>query len=466
MGDSYSFLHMEKIKTAGHMVNVTNHNLRRADKDNIITELSSMNREYISLKDSMVINERTADRCLKNGYYSISQRGRIITVSLYDDYDLVKSFQRTLRDKGVFTSEIIEEEMLQSKKYTLNVKSKDIELVNEIMNGCCIDKLQDDLNNDKLTCYDAFQSKIANLGYYENHSYRKNAVLGYEAILTYTRNADIDPYEWADESIKWLHETFDKSPDKKGNVVSAVLHMDEPGNPHIHAVIIPIDEKGHLNASRFTNGFAAMTELQSSYADAVAHFGLKRGVSGSSAEHRDINKMYAELNNIKNVPKPKEGETTEDYYKRIQGHVETQLLAGHRKNQEEYTRNIQKLDEQKKDYRQALADDMEEEELLLKNKIKKLDRKIKEKEKKTSAMNDHMLALRQQIDDTLQYYDLMNEEAEEYKEYRRYARGLKILEQTEPEMAAEIKAGFEYVKGYGDRYEEFSYLFSEGEAEL
>ena len=165
MGDSYSFLHMEKIKTAGHMVNVTNHNLRRADKDNIITELSSMNREYISLKDSMVINERTADRCLKNGYYSISQRGRIITVSLYDDYDLVKSFQRTLRDKGVFTSEIIEEEMLQSKKYTLNVKSKDIELVNEIMNGCCIDKLQDDLNNDKLTCYDAFQSKIANLGY-------------------------------------------------------------------------------------------------------------------------------------------------------------------------------------------------------------------------------------------------------------------------------------------------------------
>ena len=85
--------------------------------------------------------------------------------------------------------------------------------------------------------------------------------------------------------------------------------MDEVGSPHIHAFVVPIDERGRLNAKRFTDGSRAMSALQSSYADSVKETGLKRGVSGSSARHQDIRMMYANMNNAMVLPDIKKGET-------------------------------------------------------------------------------------------------------------------------------------------------------------
>ena len=46
------------------------------------------------------------------------------------------------------------------------------------------------------------------------------------------KNGRLD--EWCQDNLDWLRKTYGT-----GNVVSAVLHMDEE-TPHIHATIVPI----------------------------------------------------------------------------------------------------------------------------------------------------------------------------------------------------------------------------------
>lgn len=96
----------------------------------------------------------------------------------------------------------------------------------------------------------AWEDRIKDLPYYQKHDVRKNAVLGYEVMMAFSQdgNENIDIDTWKKNSIKWLHDTFDKAPDGKSNVLHAVLHMDETAGPHIHAFIVPIDENGRLNA--------------------------------------------------------------------------------------------------------------------------------------------------------------------------------------------------------------------------
>lgn len=108
---------------------------------------------------------------------------------------------------------------------------------------------------------------------------RKGAVLGIEAVLTYTRaeGADIDVEQWAADSLAWLQEKFGKD-----NVRNAILHLDE-ANPHIHAIIIPMDEKGRLNCKHFINGPKSLADYQTSYAEAVGDkYGLSRGTQYST----------------------------------------------------------------------------------------------------------------------------------------------------------------------------------------
>ena len=60
-----------------------------------------------------------------------------------------------------------------------------------------------------------------------------------------------------------------------------------------------------------------MSEHQTTYAKYMQSFGLKRGLKGSQARHKDIKRFYAELNQaINRVPEQLPGESFEKYMER------------------------------------------------------------------------------------------------------------------------------------------------------
>lgn len=126
--------------------------------------------------------------------------------------------------------------------------------------------------------------------------------------------------EWCEDNLDWLRKAYGAD-----NVVSAVLHMDEK-TPHIHATVVPIvtgerrkaketkkrEEKPEQDAPgkkkyRKKNPNAArlcaddvMTRenlklFQDTYAEAMAKYGLKRGIDGSEAKHTTNQEYYREL---------------------------------------------------------------------------------------------------------------------------------------------------------------------------
>lgn len=109
------------------------------------------------------------------------------------------------------------------------------------------------------TYQEAFEKKIKGSDYYydgeiKKRKYRKDAVRAFEVVTTFSREErdNIDIEKWQRDNVAWLQKTFNRRPDKYGdNVVSVVYHGDEAGNVHCHALIIPIDEKGALNAKGY-----------------------------------------------------------------------------------------------------------------------------------------------------------------------------------------------------------------------
>ncbi|MCY7284793.1 MAG: DUF3991 domain-containing protein, partial [Cyanobacteria bacterium CAN_BIN43] len=67
--------------------------------------------------------------------------------------------------------------------------------------------------------------------------------------------------------------------------------------PHIHAYMVPLDEKGKLNCRALLGGSRyRLSELQDDFAQAMAILGLERGIKGSKAKHTEISKYYAAVN--------------------------------------------------------------------------------------------------------------------------------------------------------------------------
>lgn len=137
-----------------------------------------------------------------------------------------------------------------------------------------------------------------------NRKIRKNAVLAIEFLLSaspeyfrpdHSENGGVfqqdrvESFEKA--ALDWLTNTFGNK-----NIVSVVTHLDEQ-TPHLHAIFVPIDPTtDKLNASKWFDGKKALTELQTSFANSVAHLGLKRGVERSTATHFRISEYYAHVN--------------------------------------------------------------------------------------------------------------------------------------------------------------------------
>lgn len=82
------------------------------------------------------------------------------------------------------------------------------------------------------------------------------------------------------------------------NLVSLVLHLDE-ATPHAHALVMPFDENGNLNAKKVFNR-QGLIRLQDTYAEYCKPLGVQRGLRGSTAKHEQVKKFYT----LVNIPTP------------------------------------------------------------------------------------------------------------------------------------------------------------------
>lgn len=106
---------------------------------------------------------------------------------------------------------------------------------------------------------------------------RRDAVTAIGIILTGTHERMLEIQ--ADEKLftSWKRKNFDFLIKKFGkkNIVRFVLHLDEK-TAHIHAIVVPINDKGRLSASSFLD--CTLKNFQDEYGAAMEPFGLSRGI--------------------------------------------------------------------------------------------------------------------------------------------------------------------------------------------
>lgn len=125
---------------------------------------------------------------------------------------------------------------------------------------------------------------------------------------------------WCRDSLDWLKKKYGER-----NVVAATLHLDEEA-PHIHASVVPIIQ-GERRKKKLNKEHEApkkqykkkkadrprlcaddvmtkdkLIHYQDSYAEAMARYGLERGIKGSEARHITTSEFYrnqkVESNNL------------------------------------------------------------------------------------------------------------------------------------------------------------------------
>lgn len=136
---------------------------------------------------------------------------------------------------------------------------------------------------------------------------RSDAVKGIEAEISYSKPESLnltveEVYKWGEDVTKWLKEKFGEN-----NVKHVVMHCDEDVtyddsdsnfknpekhmHPHIHAFIIPIDDKAHLNCHNFLSP-TSLREMQTSFHTEVgSKYGMNRGEVNTQVSYEDIRKM-------------------------------------------------------------------------------------------------------------------------------------------------------------------------------
>ena len=125
---------------------------------------------------------------------------------------------------------------------------------------------------------------------------RKNGVRAIECLVTaspekmdsMTRQEQDDYFE---DAKKWVAQNFGG----EQNIFCTAIHRDEK-TPHMHVLLVPMNDKGKLSASTYLDGGAKLRALQTDFAESVGEkYGLKRGIEGSKAKHQTIQKYYAKL---------------------------------------------------------------------------------------------------------------------------------------------------------------------------
>lgn len=104
---------------------------------------------------------------------------------------------------------------------------------------------------------------------------------------------------WASAALAWAKRTW---PDQ---LASMVLHADDEMTPHAHLLVVPRVQKpsgGWRLNSKALFDRERLRELQSSFADAIAHLGIKRGEPGSKAKHSEVRQFYGAIHQANGLP--------------------------------------------------------------------------------------------------------------------------------------------------------------------
>ncbi|WP_413176347.1 MobV family relaxase [Anabaena azotica] len=160
-------------------------------------------------------------------------------------------------------------------------------------------------NADDPPLEEMVKAKIASA---TKHKPRKDAVLCSEIFLSaspeYFRPNDISKAgEWDEDlmwsfahaSTKWLQKNY------ADKCVRLELHLDE-ATPHIHAYVVPINDKTNQLSHKAMFGgdgrsaSIKLSQLQDSYAEALAPLGISRGVKGSKANYTKVREYYQAVN--------------------------------------------------------------------------------------------------------------------------------------------------------------------------
>ena len=260
----------------------------------------------------------------------------------------------------------------------------------------------------------AWEERKSSLEYYDNFKLRKDAVKAIEIVMSVPKEdaEKINLETWKKANLKWLKDTFEKGPEGKGsNLLSVVYHGDE-SNSHIHAIITPVNEQGHFNANTWMGGRKQMIELQNSYAKEMKQFGLKRGLEGTKAKHKDIARMYAKidqnLNSVEEELQLKNHESISEYHDRVVEYMKTRSVAQQRQLDDKDRKILEarhEMNEWKKRY-DALGLDAE----LKENDMKRIE-KNHEKEQEgmerqygSTAVIRHKLEESQMLSDAISSY--------------------------------------------------------------
>jgi hypothetical protein len=159
---------------------------------------------------------------------------------------------------------------------------------------------------------------------------RKNGVQCLEYLITASPDS-LSGSQWPG----YLNKALDFFKELHGakNVICASVHRDEK-TPHMSIFVVPLDERGKLNARSFTGGSGGpegrLSQLQSDFWKVCGEpFGLDRGIPGSRAKHQTIEQFYGKIEELDKAitpPPPKKGETEEAYKKRYKAQL-APLLA-------------------------------------------------------------------------------------------------------------------------------------------
>ena len=155
--------------------------------------------------------------------------------------------------------------------------------------------------------------------------------------------------EWCADNMKYFTDTFGKE-----NIVAAHLHRDEE-TPHIHVTLVPIvkgerkrrkreeqTKKRYRKKPTDTVRLCAddiMTRLklksyQDTYAEAMAKYGLQRGIDGSKARHKSTRQYYRDIQKLADnlkaevVDLQQQKETAREELRRAKKEIQTEKLKG------------------------------------------------------------------------------------------------------------------------------------------
>ena len=304
------------------------------------------------------------------------------------------------------------------------------------------------VDGKELTYAEAFDWRIKQDPYYQTHSYRKDAVKGYEVLLTFSRDDGVDVEAWKERSVQWLKDTFNVAGDGHDNVLHAVFHGDETGNAHIHAFVVPIDERSHLCAKSFTDGSRTLSSMQTSYADSIKDLGIQRGIRGSSARHQDIRRMYATLNNAMNIPEPLPHETAKEYRDRVLEDIKT-LQAVSKKDIDDYAIEARRnLDIERNEQQEELELEMKRAKTVIQKDIYSLQQRKDTLERDCDSAADELEEYRQMMEDFAQQMFEIKSELDEAKKkkqsfdyQRKVEKGIELISEFDEDRGKEIAEG-------------------------